>query len=352
MRHITKVIVTIIAVIAVLVLAEFVLRRWVGIDPSTDRMIAYQFDDTLGWKPRGDFKYYRSSLYYGQFNYYNPDGFPTNFARWHIPASTTTPSIAILGSSLTESYYLPYEESFPYLIEQKAKGKQVLNLGVSGYAPDQDLLRARMVLPNYHVTDIVAIFFPLNGLRDIDADRYQGFAKPHLDLALSKPINVPLQPPPLPPAEKGIIAGIRNTAIYTLLRPFVRKGVGLSLRVSTKQSQRFDPEQMEKVFHIFARLHEEHPDARLVIYMVPFYREIGDRELYQSNLALYEATCTKHGLTCASMDPVIAAHPNTGDIFIEGDGHLTAYGAKLIADQLTEILSTPSLNGSGEVSYK
>jgi hypothetical protein len=336
-RNIFKIISALAVLVLVFCVSEFVLRTVVGIEPSTGRMVTYQFDDTLGWTTRSDYKYYRSSLYYGQFNYYNPQGFPTDAEHWHQNASTTAPSIAILGSSFAESYYVPYEESFPYLIEQQSK-KQVLNLGVSGYAPDQYLLRARVELPKYHVKDIVAIFFPINDLPGIYSDSYQSFTKPYFTDSLDTPVNMPLTPPEPEIAQTGLVARIRNTAIYTLLRPIVRKAIEINLAVSTKQPQGFDAIQMKKAFTIFAKLKTEHPDAHLLIYMIPFYREVGNTELYHSNLKLYQDTCTAYGLTCASMDPIIATHPNMGDIFIEGDGHVTAYGAKLVADQLVELL--------------
>ena len=119
MHRLIKTAVFVLVLIAALFLCEYILRNVVGIVPGTERMVTYQFDDTLGWKSRADYKYYRSSLYYGHFNYYDPQGFPTDVMRWHEAASSSASSVAILGSSHAESYYLPYEQSFPYLIEKK-----------------------------------------------------------------------------------------------------------------------------------------------------------------------------------------------------------------------------------------
>lgn len=337
-KRISQVAIGALVLVLIFGLGEFFLRTVVGITPTTDRMATYQFDDVLGWKTRSDYKFYRSSLYYGQFNYYNPQGFPTTASRWHNDASTTTPSVAMLGSSFVESYYLPYEQSFPYLIEQKLNDKQVLNLGVSGYAPDQYLLRARVTLPAYNVTDIVAVLFPINDLPGIETDDYQGFAKPYFTDSLETPVNMPLLPANPDPKQSGVVAQIRNTATYTLLRPLVRKAIGFNLKVSAKQPQVFDAAKMEKVFMIFAKLKAEHPNARVLVYEIPFYKEVGNTELYRANLKLFEDTCAKFGLTCATMDPIIATHPNMSEIFIEGDGHVTAYGAKLVADQIATIL--------------
>ncbi len=338
-RFISRGVIGVLGLGTVFFCTEYFLRIVVGIDPTTDRMATYQFDDLLGWKTRSDYKFYRSSLYYGQFNYYNPEGFPTTAARWHEHASTTQQSVAMLGSSFVESYYLPYEESFPYLIEKKLNGKQVLNLGVSGYAPDQYLLRARAALPVYNVTDIVAVLFPINDLPGIESDEYQGFAKPYFKDSFDVPANMPLLPATPSSKPSGLVAQVRNTATYTLLRPLVRKAIGFNLKVSAKQPQVFDVTKMESVFRIFEKLKAEHPSARLLIYEIPFYKEVGNTELYRANLKLFEDTCAKFGLTCATMEPIIATHPNMSEIFIEGDGHVTAYGAKLVADQISSILS-------------
>ncbi|OGZ05347.1 MAG: hypothetical protein A3C93_04880 [Candidatus Lloydbacteria bacterium RIFCSPHIGHO2_02_FULL_54_17] len=340
MHRLIKTAVFVLVLIAALFLCEYILRNVVGIVPGTERMVTYQFDDTLGWKSRADYKYYRSSLYYGHFNYYDPQGFPTDVMRWHEAASSSASSVAILGSSHAESYYLPYEQSFPYLIEKKT-GKQVLNLGVSGYAPDQYLLRARAELPKYDVSDIVIIFFPYNDLPGIESDEYQGFMKPRFGDSLLAPENLPLVPPAPPKEETGIVARVRNSAVYTLLRPVVRKAIAVNLRTSAKQPQPFETEEMSKVFDFFGEIQKENSSKRVIIYEIPFYREIGDDTLYRANLVLYETECAKHALICASMDPIIATHSRRGEIFIEGDGHVTAYGAKLIADQLAEILASP-----------
>jgi hypothetical protein len=322
----------------VIVSTEIVLRKVVGVDPTTDRMATYQFDSTLGWTTRHDFKFYRSSLYYGQFNYYGPEGFPTTRDAWHTRASTSSPSIAFLGSSFVESYYVPYEESFPYHVKE-ATGKQVLNLGVSGYAPDQYLLRARTTLPQYNVTDIVAVLFPINDLPGIATDQYQGFAKPYFKDNLDTPVNMPLHEPELTQKETGVAAEIRSTALYTLLRPIVRKAIGINLKESTKMPQTFDPKKMDNVFKIFAELKKEHPSARLLIYEIPFYKEVANDALYSANTKLFMDTCARYELFCASMDPIIRAHKNMSELFIEGDGHVSAYGAKLVADQMAQLLT-------------
>ncbi len=57
-------------------IAEIALRFY-GITPSTDRLFAYEFDETLGWAPKQSFKYFRSTPYYGHFNYYVRKVFPS-----------------------------------------------------------------------------------------------------------------------------------------------------------------------------------------------------------------------------------------------------------------------------------
>ncbi len=338
LTYLRKGILSLLILIALLLGGEIFLLKVVGVVPSTDRMATYQFDENLGWKTRSDFKYYRSSLYYGHFNYYSPEGYPTDRAHWHSAAARNVPTIAFLGSSHAESYYLPYEQSFPYRVEQ-ASGKQVVNLGVSGYAPDQYLLRARAELPKYPVTDIVVIFFPFNDLPNIERSDYQDVAKPVFGETFDRPINTPLTPPPPAPVGMGFVARVRSSATYTLLRPLVRRMLPVKIKVSTKQPGTYDPAQMEKVMTIFATIAKENPSARVHIFAIPFYKELEKPELYRENLAVYEKSCIGRPFSCASMDPIIATHKDPGDIFILGDGHVTAYGAKLIADEIIKMLA-------------
>lgn len=334
---IMKTLLGVLSLAALLAVIEGGLRLW-GIDPSTERMVAYQFDPTLGWKTREDFKYYRSSLYYGQFNYYNPEGLPTSADKWHDRASTTLPSIAILGSSFAESYYLPYEESFPALIE-RAAGKPVLNFGVSGYAPGQYLLRAREEFPKYTLTDIVVIFFPYKDLPGLDENEYQGYEKPYFGETLDKPVNTPVTLRSPEKKKEGFVGYVRNSALYTLLRPYVRKEIALGLREGNKTAIRYDGTTMERALRVFKVIEQENPNARLVIYQIPYYKELEDKELFQANVALYREACAKAELTCLSMDEIIATHPRADELFILGDGHVTAYGAKLIADDILRAIS-------------
>lgn len=131
-----------------------------GITGFQDRLSVYEFDDILGWKTKPDSKAFRSTGNFAHYNYYGPQGFPVDKDNWEESLNADTPSVAIIGDSLTEGYYLPYENTFTYLIDQKVPDIQVINLGVSGYAPDQYLLFARRHIDDYNVTDVIVIFFP------------------------------------------------------------------------------------------------------------------------------------------------------------------------------------------------
>lgn len=329
------------AILAILVLAELGLRAY-GIVPSGDRMVGYQFDETIGWKTRPDFKQYRSSLYYGHFNYYDAAGFPSDSANQHTSKSTTTPSIAFVGSSFAESYYVPYDQSFPELVDEAIPEKQVLNLGVSGYSPAQYLLRAREELPKYETSDIVVIFFPYKDLPGLQDANYQGYMKPYFALGgtLDTPANLPLILPPESAVPTGGFANaVRSTSLYTFLRPYIRKSVNVGLIEDTKTAGVYDPALMDEALRIFEAIGKEHPKARLIVYHIPYYKELDDAELYKKNLAVYFDACKERSLECFSMDDVIKTHPRKAEIFIIGDGHVTAFGAKLIARSLVAALT-------------
>lgn len=342
MRRIYKYAIFLIAVVATLFVIELSLRS-AGIDPTTDPMVMYQFDENLGWTTRHDYRYYRSSLYFAHFNYYNPEGLPTTADAWHLHASTTMPSIAILGSSFAESYYLPYDQSFPNLLEKKSGGKQVLNFGVTGYAPDQSLLRARAEFSKYDVKDVVIAFFPFRDLKNVVASNYNGLAKPMFGDGLERPVNTPLKQAPRDVDATGsVIAGvIRNTATYVVLRPYVRKAIAINLIPDSRVSSTHDPKIMDKALSMFAEIAREFPDKHVIVYEIPFFREMDTPQIYQGNLTTYREGCVKYALTCLSMDGIIKSHPRADELFIVGDGHVSAYGAKLIADELALVVNSP-----------
>ena len=79
-----------------------VFARLYGIIPYANRMNVYDFDNTLGWKTKKNFKFYRSTTEFSHWNYYNLEGFPTDKAGFNKTTNTLKPSIALIGDSFAE----------------------------------------------------------------------------------------------------------------------------------------------------------------------------------------------------------------------------------------------------------
>ena len=109
-------------------------------------MTTYTFDNKIGWRAKKNFKFFRSSTVYAHWSYYNPEGFPTSKENFKNYTNTLKPSIALIGDSFVEGYYLPYEQTFANLLDNNCEEKQVINLGISGFSPYQYLMYSRLHL--------------------------------------------------------------------------------------------------------------------------------------------------------------------------------------------------------------
>lgn len=178
-------------IVVALVILESAVRL-IGIPAGQARLAKLEFDDTLGWRTKKSSRIFHSFAHSAHFSYYNPDGFPVLKQNWNQPSSREAPSIAVIGDSFTEGHYLPYEYTFTNLLDQRIGTKQVINLGVRGYSPDQYLLAARRHLGDYNVTDIVVMFFPYNDVPEALQDTADGYAKPLFGDTFDEPLNTPL----------------------------------------------------------------------------------------------------------------------------------------------------------------
>lgn len=330
-----------------LVLLEFALRLN-GISGGQDRLSVYQFDQELGWTTRESYKVFRSTGAYGHFNYYNPNGFPTTQALWDMPQSADTPTIAIIGDSFPEGYYLPYESTFPYLLGQKLPDVQILNLGVSGYSPDQYLLSARRNLGNFQVSGVIVTLFSGNDLEFLSSPTMQGYAKPVFGNSFDRPQNTPLVD--LQGEDEGggfaqfVESVLDRTATFRVMKPLIGNigaliGLGGTYRAEPVVH---DEAAMTKALGLIKQIQVEFPADQFAVYFIPLSEELEQPEIYQHNVQLFERICSQMALPCYAPTPLLEmATPS--EIYTPGEGHFSAQGSQLVADQLYEIFaSTPA----------
>jgi len=316
-------------------LAE-VAARSLGIKPYQTRLERYEFDDALGWKTRRSTATYISRRRYAHPLYYNNDGFPSTKADFTSSASRQRLSIALIGDSFVEGYYLPYEQTFAHLLGQST-GKQILNLGVSGYSPGQYLLAARKHLPDYHVTDIVVFLFAFNDIPYVSRDMYRGYEKPLVSDETFEIENFPLEQ--VVDDKTNVRSFAQNVldqfALWSLIKPaFVFMG-------QTTETQtgpgKLDSDELRRALILIARIGRENRHAALHIYYMPDISELKAEDVYKFNVTSFAQNCDLMELSCIMPDPF--SEHDVNSLYIPEDHHLSALGAKLVAKQISAVLT-------------
>ena len=319
------------------------ILRLQGITGYQDRLSIYQFDDTLGWIPKPNTRYFRSNRDYAHYNYFGPQGFPASKQDWHKSLSKSLPTIAFIGDSFSESYYLPYELTFPYLVGNKFPAKQVMNLGVSGYAPGQYLITARRHLGAYNTTDIIVTFFPHNDIPDFSKSTYQGYSKPLFEDSLAKPANTPLNKLSGGVGRGGILRSINDrSAVIRAINPSLFKyfpGLGRFGSDVISEPIYIEETAMRRALLPIKQIALEFPVETFIVYYISRYEELLQPGLFKQNIDLFHKLCEELAMRCFSTASIAAKVSDPADLYLPTDRHFTKLGARLVADQFYEILS-------------
>ncbi len=152
---------------------------WKG-DPISgpdERTLSYRYDSELGWFPiensSGQFVGSRT-IHIG----HNADGF-----RDRPHGAKTKPRIAFLGDSFVWGYDVEANERFTELLQKRLPGWEVLNLGVSGYGTDQELILLQRWWDRYQ-PDVVMLVFSDDDLFTNGFNEYlYSYYKPYFEEA-------------------------------------------------------------------------------------------------------------------------------------------------------------------------
>lgn len=320
-----------------LLLVEGVLRLY-GVMPETDRLYFYKFDEMLGWTTKQSFRYFRSTRHYAHFNYYDNQGYPTTKDEWEDEFDKDKPSIVLLGDSFAEGYYLPYENTFAYLLEKRFQDKyQVVNLGVSGYAPDQYLIRARQEMEDLNVQKIIVAFFPFNDIEDIFRGAYQGYAKPLFEKDLERPVNTPLERLDQGEEKKSLVQKLfHNSAIYSIARPLVRNYFALNI-VREEGNYVYNREKMERALELIKQIKIEFEPGQFAVYYMPRLEEL-QKGAIQENTINFATICKDLEVECYSFYSIAKKHSQVDELYIPEDGHFSEKGSLWVASHLYGIL--------------
>lgn len=136
----------------------------------------FQRDEQLGWLPRahmvGEHPYYDMVI-----------PFHTNSRGWRdreypLEATARTQRIVVLGDAFTWGYRVRDREVYPEVLESLMEKTDVINLGVPGFATDQELQYFKRAGLPYH-PDTVILGFYLDNIYEADGKLVnQALARP------------------------------------------------------------------------------------------------------------------------------------------------------------------------------
>jgi len=312
------------------------------------RLKINDFHSELGWWPRAARSYYRSDPYYGHFNYYNAARMPVTAVFVDDLPDRESPTIAFIGDSFVEGYYVPYERSFVHLVDLEFDDYQVINLGVSGYNPSQYLLRARMDLPSYNIHYVIVGFFAYNDVIKVDHPYMQGYARPVFGDDLQTPTNTPLSKEKGNTPEVSLLHKLaRKSALYSIVRPLYYKVIR-HFRPKTggapfEDQDRLNPDPREytKALRLIAAIQDVVPQAKLIVVYIPSSEQLVFQNKLAKDLELFRSNCDQLQIDCHVAefieDPVESSEPlYIGPNAVEG--HFSELGSRMFANFIIEVL--------------
>ena len=229
--------------------------------------------------------------------------------------------LLVLGDSFAFGEGVDLDERFDTLLQERFANLSVINLGVMGYGPDQELIRARRWTGDLRAGDIVLLLTYGNDFLDLARTTHSGRSKPWLE----RQGGVLIEHRP----DIGLIERLRDRSyIFSLA----------ARRFNTDLSGTFDArlEDSGALYRDWV-LQETRPLLERGVRVVLAHH--GDQvfELPFDVAAMFAEVCP--ALTgCLALDPASALRPRD-EIFFN-DGHWEAGGHRLAAEQIGDWLLT------------
>lgn len=230
--------------------------------------------------------------------------------------------LLVLGDSFAFGEGVDLEDRFDTLLQELIPDLAVVNLGVMGYGPDQELIRARPWMDDLRAGDILLLLtYGGNDFHDLARTRHGGRAKPWIEDRGDRLVE---HPPAI-----GLVDLLRDRSyIFTKLA----RDMAVSASMSDETEQRlagtgqlYRKLVLEEVAPLLAR------GVRVVI------AHHGDavRELPFDVAEVFAGICPQVS-GCLALDPALAAEPRER-MFLE-DGHWAAGGHRVAAARIGSYL--------------
>jgi len=239
--------------------------------------------------------------------------------------------LLVLGDSFAFGEGIDLSDRFDTLVQERVPNLAVVNLGVMGYGPDQQLIRARPWKPTLRRGDVLLVLTYGNDFYDLARARHGGRSKPWLQEVDGRLLEHE-------PAIDLLDLLRDRSYVFTLLtRSLARLG----------QSEPTE-QRLENVGELYRKwVLQEVNDlvARGIVVVIAHH---GDRvfELPFDVDAMFAATCPAVS-GCLALDEALTGPPRD-EVFLE-DGHWAAGGHRIAAEQIAAYLRTlPGIILEGE----
>jgi hypothetical protein len=230
--------------------------------------------------------------------------------------------LLVLGDSFAFGEGVDLADRFDTLIQERIPDLSIVNLGVMGYGPDQQLIRARPWKRTLRRGDAVLLLTYGNDFYDLARTRHGGRSKPWVQDVRGRILEHQ-------PAIDAFDILRNRSYVFTLL---TRSTAGLGQSERTEQ-------RLETVGELYRKwVLQETADllARGVLVVIVHH---GDTvfELPFEAAEVFARTCP--GLSgCLALDDLLAGHPRD-EVFL-ADGHWGAGGHRIAAREIAAYLQT------------
>lgn len=306
-----------LAIVCGLIAAEGAARLFVDLVARQGRL--FTSDPQLGWRVLPHLDVTRR----------NADGAPWRVATdadgRRRPATFRPEAVRrvlVLGDSFAFGQGIDVDDRFDSVLERASPGLSIVNLGVMGYGPDQELIGGRTLAPLLRESDWLVVFAHGGDFWDLLQSRHSGRAKPWFENADGRLVE---HPPAFTWRED-----LRDRSYL----------VSFAERWMQARGSRPPPQEFERARDLYRAL--------LVAETAPL-RERGARVLLAHHWdhpegpafdvrAFFETLCAE-GFRCLALDDVFG--PPTGTNF-QADGHWNVAGHRAVARALRTVLDPQS----------